>query len=81
MNLYGMEVVPSLLLTETVTEERRVRGGYLNRWLIRQIVTEMRPSKKVIHDRLSNRIYCHPEILAQIKRELAERSPVFGGVL
>jgi len=37
--IYGIEIWPSPLLTET--REGRVRGGYMNRWLIRAMVTEL----------------------------------------
>lgn len=73
MNLLGITIKPSPLMVETVTEVRRVRGGYLNRWLIRAVVTETRPSRSVFHDRLNNVMYAHPDVIAQIARAAGGR--------
>lgn len=72
--IYGIEVWPSPLLTET--REGRVRGGYMNRWLIRAMVTV--PSRQMIHDRLNNRIFAHPELIAEMERSLAKSYPQMG---
>lgn len=68
MTLFGISIIPSPLMTETVVVERRVRGGYMNRWLIRAFIPETRPSRNFIHDRLANRIFCHPSIVDEIRR-------------
>lgn len=60
----GMNLLESPLATRR--EIRRVRGGYMNRWLIRAEVTV----PCVIHDRLSNTIYLHPELMAKLREEL-----------
>lgn len=72
MNLLGITIKPSPLMVETVTEVRSVRGGYLNRWLIRAVVTETRPSRNVIHDRINNVMYAHPDLIAQMLRARSE---------
>lgn len=72
MNLFGVNIQPSPLMTETVTEVRRVRGGYLNRWLIRAVVIETRPSRNVLHDRINNVMYAHPVLIAQLARARSE---------
>lgn len=74
MTLFGLQICPSPLMTEAVTEVRRVHGGYLNRWLIRQVVTETRPSRAFIHDRVNNVVYCHPAVLAQLQKAAASWS-------
>lgn len=67
MNLNGMDIVASPLMVETVTEERRVLGGYMNHWLIRQVVTEERPARRAIYDQLNRRIYVHPMLLESFR--------------
>lgn len=63
MKLYGTEVMPSpLAVTRTVG---RVRGGYMNRWLIRGIVE----TPAIFHDRLNNVLYVHPDLMAKLIQE------------
>lgn len=69
--LFDMELHANPLLTET--KIGRVHGGYMNRWLIRAMVTA--PSKQVIVDNLNNRIYAHPEMINEISREFQRRYP------
>lgn len=59
----GMNVLESPLATRR--EIRRVRGGYMKRWLIRAEVTV----PCVIHIGLSNTIYVHPDLMAQLEKE------------
>jgi len=65
---FGIDIIPSL--NDMFLEKKvvRVPGGYLNRWLVRAEV--MVPSRQIIHDRMNNRIYCHPAMLAEIKRAM-----------
>ncbi len=65
-SLYGIPVYPAPWMTETKTT--RVRGGYLNRWLIRATVTL--PKQEVAHDRINHRIYAHPAVIAQLAKTL-----------
>jgi len=61
--MFGTKLVPSpLTVTRTVG---RVRGGYLNRWLIRGIVE----TPAIFHDRLNNVLYVHPALMAKLKQE------------
>ena len=60
----GIQVHPSPLMTER--KVIRVPGGYMNHWLIRAEVEV--PSRRIIHDRLNGRIYCHPAMLNEISR-------------
>lgn len=69
--IYGIELCPSPLMTES--REGRVRGGYMNRWLIRAMVTV--PSRTMIHDRVNNRVFAHPELIAEIERSVAKLNP------
>lgn len=69
--IFGIELCPSPLLVET--RVGRVRGGYMNRWLIRAMVTV--PSRTMIHDRVNNRYYAHPELIAEMKRTVAKLHP------
>lgn len=62
--MYGAKLVQShLAVTHKVG---RVRGGYLNRWLIRGIVE----TPAIFHDRLNNVIYVHPALMPKLKQEL-----------
>lgn len=81
--IFGIDIYPNACLTETVTEVGRVRGGYLNRWLIRAVVTKTRPSRKVIYDTIHNRLYCHPAVLQEIKLAMEKEypSPFTGALL
>lgn len=45
---------------------RRVRGGYMGRWLIRVEVLEPRPYAR-FHD---GRLHAHPDVIAKIRAEL-----------
>lgn len=64
MSIFGVEIYPSPLMVEE--KLGYIRGGYLNRWWIRAKVTV--PSARVIHDRMNNRMYCHPAVIHQIRR-------------
>lgn len=66
MNIFGISIHPAPLMVEQ--KETRIKGGYLNRWLIRAVVTV--PSTKVIHDRLNNRMYCHPAVIQQMRKSM-----------
>jgi len=68
----GVEVFTNRILFETVERvERRVRGGYMNRWLVRQVTQERVIKQHAIHDRTHNRIYCHPDTLDRLVKELS----------
>ncbi|WP_157979194.1 hypothetical protein [Rhodoferax ferrireducens] len=66
MSIFGISIHPAPLMVEE--KETRIRGGYLNRWWIRAVVTV--PSSNVIHDRLNNRMYCHPAVIAQMRKAM-----------
>jgi hypothetical protein len=66
IHLYGMRLVANQFLTVDVPYDRRVRGGYLNRWLIREAGIERRPSPTAIVDRISGTIFAHPETLQRL---------------
>ena len=72
MNLHGFEIHCSVLMVESFREERRVRGGYMNRWLIREIVSGERPLKAAY--RFGNSIYLHPDMLDELNRELERQN-------
>lgn len=44
----------------------RVRGGYMNRWLIRVEVVKPNPNARTRNGRL----YAHPDVLDRIRQEL-----------
>lgn len=69
--LYGMQLCESPLMVEP--KVGRVRGGYLNRWLIRGMVTT--PARNAIVDRINNRIYMHPEMIRQLQIQLRNKYP------
>ena len=55
-----------------VREERiesRVRGGYMNRWLIRKVTTVRRPYAVVAQDHLfgGQAIYAHPDLITSMR--------------
>jgi hypothetical protein len=57
----------------------RIPGGYMNRWLIRAEVIV--PTRNVIHDRVNDIMYCHPEMLEEIKVALIHAGayrPLYG---
>lgn len=58
-----IRIEPTPLLTERV--ERRVRGGYLGRWLVREVVE--RPMQVFVHDCRTNTIYCHPAMAHAVR--------------
>lgn len=62
----GIDIHPNPLMVEK--KVMRVPGGYLNRWLIRAEVTV--PSSNVIHDRINNRMYCHPAMMERIRQAI-----------
>lgn len=66
-NLCGYRIVAHPHLTQT--HVRRVRGGYLNRWWIREIVTEPYPQLLVVE--ATRTIYAHPEIAVLLRRALS----------
>lgn len=61
----GMRLVANPLLVERKTV--RIRGGYLNRWLIRAEVDV--PSTKIFQSLVDGVYYCHPDVLDRIKNE------------
>lgn len=68
----GMQVFTSRILFEAMERvERRVRGGYMNRWLVRQVTHERVIKQHAIHDRSRNCIYCHPDTLPALLKELS----------
>lgn len=72
MNTFlGVPIIESELAVKVV--ERRVRGGYMNHWLIRAHVRE--PSMLV--DRRNNRIYVHPALMPALRAKLNEQIPAF----
>lgn len=66
MKIFGIQICPSPLMVEK--KVMRVRGGYLNRWLIRAEVIV--PRNEFVHDRVSNRIYCHPDMVVKLKEAM-----------
>lgn len=56
----------------------RVNGGFQNRWLIRHV--EYRPNKNhiIIHEG-QRQIYCHPALVAEIRKALPAPRYVYGG--
>lgn len=58
--IMGVRIVTSPLAIRRVF--RRVKGGYMNHWLIR--VEVMEPC--VLHDRVNNRFYVHPDLMPGI---------------
>lgn len=73
--LFGIEIIPTDNFMFTEKKVTRIPGGYMNHWLIRAEITV--PSRKIIHDHLNNRIYCHPAMLQEIKRHFATKYPTF----
>jgi hypothetical protein len=49
----------------------RVRGGYLNRWLIRAEV--IAPSNRIVFDEVTGVGYCHPEVLDKLQKAVRAR--------
>lgn len=64
MMLGGFRVFANTLCT--TLEVQRVRGGYMNHWLIRQ---EVRVPSAFISE-AEQAIYCHPDILQKLKEKL-----------
>jgi hypothetical protein len=56
------------LFERSVRTERRVPGGYLNRWLIREVAYETRIASEVLYDGLNNVFYCHRQTFMRLKR-------------
>lgn len=71
MNLMGIPIIESPLAVTRV--EARVRGGYLNHWLIRAFVEK----PCMIHDRLNGRFYVHPSLMPALRAQFAREFPVF----
>jgi len=69
-NFMGIDIFPSPMMVEK--KVMRVPGGYLNRWLIRAEV--MVPSSSIIHDKINNRMYCHPAVLEHIRQVVPEKT-------
>lgn len=66
-----MQFYPSAFMTETVVT--RVRGGYMNRWWIRAEV--VRPVRRILIDEASGRAFCHPDVLAELRRAVERKQP------
>lgn len=75
MTFDGIAIYP--LKSLVVTRKRRVRGGYLNRWLVLETVVE--PSPNVHVEATTGVAYAHPVTLARINLELTRRFPVVVG--
>lgn len=71
MNLHDLEIHCSVLMVENYREEKRVKGGYMNRWLIRKIESGTRPLSSVY--RTGNCIYMHPTMLEKLNQALKEQ--------
>lgn len=68
----GVEIYTNTWLFEATERiERRVPGGYMNRWLVRQVTHERVVKQRAIHDRINNRIFVHPKHLEQLLKELS----------
>jgi len=65
-HLNGVPIITNFTMANRVEVVRRVPGGHLNRWLVRELGIEIRPWRKVVHDKVNNRMFCHPDILAEI---------------
>jgi hypothetical protein len=64
----ALKLVPHALATRRV--ERRVRGGYMNRWLVRAIVDEPRA---YIY---GNVMFAHPDLIDRLRRESVPMSNI-----
>lgn len=82
--LFGLELVESDLAVEHVRVERRVPGGYLNRWLVREVTVERRPCAYVINPGAVGlqimgsgepRYIIHPHLAAKLRYEAARDNP------
>lgn len=60
--LHGMRIFENPFAVRKVTT--RIRGGYMNRWLIRAQVNE--PCFYI--DDINNIIHCHPYLLPEIRK-------------
>ena len=68
-SIYGVPIRTSPYAVRTVV--KRVRGGYMNRWLICVKVEE----PFAYFDRALNVMICHPDILRALTKEFATRAP------
>lgn len=68
MNLFsGFSIITNPNLTVSVPFDRRVRGGYLNRWLIRERGVEVKPDPHAYVLELERKIVMHPETLRMVE--------------
>lgn len=69
-HLLGVRVYANSLLVRERRIESRVRGGYMNRWLIRKVDVLREPYAVMAADHLfgGQALYAHPEVLARMRR-------------
>jgi len=72
----GMRLVANPLLVEKKTV--RIRGGYLDRWLIRAEV--MVPSTKIFQNPVDGTYHCHPDLLDKIREATKPQLPLVQNV-
>ncbi len=76
--LNGYQVFQSPLVAKVTHIEKRVKGGYMNRWLIRVIETVVDTSQVLIMES-ERKIFMHPDAYQKLARELPRReSNLFG---
>lgn len=76
-SLYGVPIVESWQAVEVVKIDRRVRGGYMNRWLIREYIEEAKPAAfTVTLPSGAKRLVIHPRLLDKMLFELRKQNVI-----
>lgn len=75
--LCGVPIYESELATRPVVRETRVRGGYMNRWLLRAFVTVNEPTAYMMQRPPAGRpaIIAHPEVAMRLRGRLIQSEP------
>lgn len=71
--LYGAPVITNREMFErNVRVEQRVRGGYMNRWLIREITLVTVVDRSIVHT-LGGAVLMHPDTLVALRAHIEAR--------